>query len=231
MFFSYKTNDYTKPVRLAFLLWATLQISGCAMLSGFSDDNASGYRRFEREECVPYARSESGINIRGDAWTWWNAAAGRYQRGSTPAPGAILVLTKTNRLRSGHLAVVKDVLGPRDIDVTHTNWGDDWVSRRIVYESMHAQDVSPGNDWTSVRFWNRDHNVFGSPYTAKGFIYNQPENTPLKIAAPATPPPLAGPMDMPKITYAPPPAVMPAATPPPVPTSAPRIVKMAPIVE
>lgn len=156
-------------------LSATL-LSGCAMMTGFSDENASGYRQMEREQCVPYARRESGINLRGDAWTWWNAAAGKYQRGNRPEPGAMLVLAKTSRLRSGHLAVVKEIVGPRKINVTHTNWGDDFMSRRIVYESMLAEDVSTTNDWTQIRFWNREHDVLGSPYLAKGFIYNRPES-------------------------------------------------------
>jgi hypothetical protein len=28
-------------------------------------------------QCVPYARQVSGIQIYGDAWTWWDQAAGR----------------------------------------------------------------------------------------------------------------------------------------------------------
>jgi len=126
-----------------------------------------------RQECVPYARKVSGIQLRGNADTWWDKANGFYARGRYPAPGALLVLAKTNRLRSGHLAVVKQVLAPRDITVTHTNWGNDMLSRRIVYESMRVQDVSPMNDWSSVRFWNREENVFGFPYPVQGFIYNR----------------------------------------------------------
>ncbi|MGC8159731.1 hypothetical protein ACP3WZ_24715, partial [Salmonella enterica] len=34
-------------------------------------------------ECVPFARAASGIQIYGDAWTWWGQAAGRYRRGDT----------------------------------------------------------------------------------------------------------------------------------------------------
>jgi surface antigen len=113
----------------------------------------------------------SGIPIHGDAWTWWNQAAGNYQRGCLPVPGAVLVLARTNKLPRGHLAVVTQVLAPRDINVTHTNWGSDWLSRRVTYESVRVQDVSPANDWTSVRFWNDEAGVFGFPYPAMGFIY------------------------------------------------------------
>ena len=32
-------------------------------------------------QCVPFARAASGIQIYGDAWTWWDQAEGRYQIG------------------------------------------------------------------------------------------------------------------------------------------------------
>ena len=32
-------------------------------------------------QCVPFARLMSGIQIFGDAHTWWQQAAGRYQTG------------------------------------------------------------------------------------------------------------------------------------------------------
>ena len=35
-------------------------------------------------QCVPYARSRSGIKIFGDAYTWWDGAQGQYARGSLP---------------------------------------------------------------------------------------------------------------------------------------------------
>jgi hypothetical protein len=31
-------------------------------------------------QCVPYARAQSGIEIRGNAGTWWAQAEGRYAR-------------------------------------------------------------------------------------------------------------------------------------------------------
>src|SRR3546814_5614904 len=30
-------------------------------------------------QCVPFARAASGIQIYGDAWTWWGQAEDRYQ--------------------------------------------------------------------------------------------------------------------------------------------------------
>ncbi len=195
-----------------------LLLSGCASVTRFSSENASGYRMLEREECVPYARRVSGIPIRGDAHTWWAQAASRYQRGSRPMPGAVLVLSQSSRLRYGHLAVVQSIVSPREINVTHTNWGDDMVSRRVTYESMRAKDVSPANDWTSVRFWNMENKVFGAPYPAHGFIYNMPAtNTayqPLPISAPASAP-LSAPMPVPVTAPVMPPVVKPMPAPAP----------------
>ena len=36
--------------------------------------------------CVPYARQLTGIQIFGDAHTWWDQAEGRYARGFKPGP-------------------------------------------------------------------------------------------------------------------------------------------------
>ncbi|MGH6960663.1 MAG: CHAP domain-containing protein, partial [Dongiaceae bacterium] len=52
-------------------------------------------------QCVPYARQVSGIDIRGDAWTWWDSADGQYRRGKAPKAGAVLVFHRTNRLPRG----------------------------------------------------------------------------------------------------------------------------------
>ncbi len=71
----------------------------------------------------------------------------------------------------GHLAVVKKVINSRQINVTHSNWGNDPKSRRILYHSMRVEDISPANDWTRLRFWNDEDAVFGFPYAANGFIY------------------------------------------------------------
>ena len=124
-------------------------------------------------QCVPYARQVSGIDIMGDAWTWWDGAAGKYARGNQPRFMAVLVLSRTPRLTLGHVAVVVDVDGPRQIRVTHANFGSDPVSRRIIYDAMPVVDVSPGNDWTLVRFWNYQAQAWGILYPAYGFVYPQ----------------------------------------------------------
>jgi hypothetical protein len=50
-------------------------------------------------ECVPYARSVSGIELTGDAYLWWGEAAGRYQRGNTPVTGSVLNFRANRRMR------------------------------------------------------------------------------------------------------------------------------------
>ena len=38
-------------------------------------------------ECVPYARAQTKISLRGNAWTWWRGAKNRYNRSRTPKVG------------------------------------------------------------------------------------------------------------------------------------------------
>lgn len=147
-----------------------LLLTACSTGRDISGSHASGTVLPSPEQCVPYARRTSGIEIYGDAHTWWDQAAPE-RRGTTPRPGAVLVLARTDKMRSGHVAVVRQVHGPRQIDVTHSNWGNDRDSRRVLYHSMRVEDISAGNDWSRVRFWNAEMNCFGFPYAARGFIY------------------------------------------------------------
>ena len=57
-------------------------------------------------QCAPYAREVSGIDIHGNANTWWSQAEGHYERGSTPRVGAVLAFRATSRMRVGHVATV-----------------------------------------------------------------------------------------------------------------------------
>ena len=146
-------------------------LAGCGTPESFHHPNASGHYSPNAISCVPYAREASGIQLYGDADSWWARAQYHYHRGHTPIPGAVLVLKATAQMRSGHVAVVKDVLGLRTIHVTHSNWGDSRSTRRIIYDSMLAEDVSAANDWSKIRFWNDTKGLFGLPYAAYGFIY------------------------------------------------------------
>ena len=119
-------------------------------------------------QCVTHARALSGLPIRGDAWTWWSAAEGRYQRGPTPRVGSVLVLKRTDRLRRGHLAVVTRVLGPREVLAEHANW----LNRGRIHRNVPLVDVSPANDWSQVRLWYVPGNHLGTRiYPAHGFIH------------------------------------------------------------
>lgn len=158
-------------IRLSALLLLLLTQACSPTPSAFNNRNASGYYVDQNIQCVPYAREASGLQLSGDAYTWWEQAQTRYIRGNKPRVGSALVLKRTQRMRSGHVAVVNGIIDKRAITVTHSNWGSDSLTRRIIYQSMRVEDVSKRNDWTSVRFWNNQKNVMGNPYAAYGFIY------------------------------------------------------------
>ncbi|MBU8538944.1 CHAP domain-containing protein [Falsiroseomonas tokyonensis] len=125
----------------------------------------------EPVSCVPYARARSGIGLSGDAWQWWDAAAGRYDRGAAPRPGSVLVIGRTPRMRAGHVAVVARVIGPREILVDHANWATGAARGRIMTD-QRVVDVSPGNDWSRVRVWYPPINALGNTvFAAHGFVH------------------------------------------------------------
>ncbi len=121
-----------------------------------------------RLECVPYARRITDVSIRGNAWTWWRSAGGRYRRNGKPALGSILVLKRTSRLRYGHVAVVSRVLNNREILVEHANW----LNRGRIHYNTLVRDVSSNNNWSAVRVWYTPGNTLGKrTYAAYGFIH------------------------------------------------------------
>lgn len=119
-------------------------------------------------QCVPYARNLAKIQIRGNAWTWWDQAAGLYPRSAHPRAGAVMVLKKKNATSLGHVAVVEEVIDNRTVLVNHANW----LNRGRVHKHMPVIDVSENNDWSAVRFWNGDGGHFGgNVYHPYGFIH------------------------------------------------------------
>ncbi|HWX49741.1 MAG TPA: CHAP domain-containing protein [Roseomonas sp.] len=121
--------------------------------------------------CVPYARARSGVDLRGDAWEWWPAAAGLYERGHTPRPGSVLVFARAGRLRQGHLSVVTRVVSAREIRVDHANWASGGQKGRIARDQP-VRDVSPANDWSLVRVWYPPIGGYGSTaYPVEGFVH------------------------------------------------------------
>lgn len=121
--------------------------------------------RGERLWCVPFARTASGLDIRGNAETWWAAAAGRYDRGRDPQPGAVMVFSGTRKMPMGHVAVVSEVVSDRLIRVDHANW-----KRNQVSLGMLVRDVSDAGDWSAVRV-EADPGVEGRVNPVAGFIY------------------------------------------------------------
>jgi len=118
-------------------------------------------------ECVPYARARSGVDIYGDAGTWWAKAEGVYERNSTPRLGAVIVLTGYAGPGRGHVGVVTALLSDREIRIDHANWLDDGA----IYVGDPVVDVSADNDWSEVRVYNPKTGSWGiKTYIVQGFI-------------------------------------------------------------
>jgi hypothetical protein len=125
------------------------------------------------EQCAPYARDHSTVKIHGDAYTWWGQAAGKYPRGNRPVPGAVMVLDNYAGPARGHLAVVRTLIGPREIRVDHANWLDDGS----IYINDPVEDVSSENDWSLVRVFNLKTGAWGGKvYPVQGFIGGYGQN-------------------------------------------------------
>ena len=121
-------------------------------------------------ECVPYARQLSGIQIYGDAHTWWNQANGRYARGTEPKVGAVLAMEPHGNSTLGHVAAVTRIVDSRTILVSHANWS---IPGKIE-RNVTVLDVSPKNDWSEVRVWYAPaRNLGASHWPVAGFIYNE----------------------------------------------------------
>jgi len=120
----------------------------------------------QRVWCVPFARNVSGVDIRGNAKTWWAQARGSYQRSHAPKVGAVMAFSASRKIPLGHVAVVSAVDSPRQIRIDHANWKRNQVSLDMV-----VMDVSPKNDWSKVRVMSQP-NALGSVYPVSGFILN-----------------------------------------------------------
>ena len=119
-------------------------------------------------QCVPYARQISGIELYGNAHTWWSQAEGRYERGHEPRAGAVLAFAASRAMPVGHVAMVSKVISDREVLLTHANWS----YRGGIERDVRAIDVSPNNDWTDVRVWYGPIGGLGlRTNAAKGFIY------------------------------------------------------------
>jgi hypothetical protein len=131
-------------------------------------------------QCVPYARTRSGIGIYGDAGTWWAKADGKFSRGSAPLLGSVMVLTGYAGPGRAHLAVVASLVSDREITVDHANWLDDGA----IYKGDPVVDVSPDNDWSEVRVFNPRTGSWGvRTYLVQGFIGPAPDEDNERVAS------------------------------------------------
>jgi hypothetical protein len=116
--------------------------------------------------CVEFARNLSGLAIFGDAKYWWARASNLYARASHPVEEAVMVFSGSAKLKKGHVAVVSEIVSPREIRVEQANW----MNKGEIDHATPVLDVSARNDWSKVRVWDVPSQQFGSVYAVSGFI-------------------------------------------------------------
>lgn len=123
-------------------------------------------------QCAPFARMFSGIDLYGNAATWWQKAVGKYLQGAAPKVGAVMVFKAVRTMRYGHVATVSKIVSDRIINVTHANWSRINGRRGQVETDVKVVDVSPRNDWSEVKVWYAPIKSVGlKAYPVSGFIY------------------------------------------------------------
>lgn len=129
----------------------------------------------EAQYCVRYARSLTGINVSGNAWAWWDNAAGLYQRGREPMIGSVMVFQRgrSGGMGLGHVSAVTGIVDDRTILVTHSFGGP------YLWRDVPIIDVSQANDWSRVRVWHGPTQQMGTTeFAIYGFVYpREPEPT------------------------------------------------------
>lgn len=146
-------------MRSVLALLLALLVAACGSAGGRRSESSS-------LECVPYARQMTGVQLYGDAASWWDQADGRYAKGTEPVLGGVLVFRRSGRLPYGHVAVVRSQRSAREIVVDQANW----VHRRVT-TGEPVTDVSDANDWSQVRVWWDPARSMGvTTYPAYGFI-------------------------------------------------------------
>jgi surface antigen len=127
---------------------------------------------YEGLQCVPYARALTGVEIRGDAHTWWGQAGGRYERGTRPKVGAVMSFRPHGAMRLGHVAAVRQIVDRRTVIISHANWSTIDGRRGHIEENVRVVDASPGNDWSAVQVWYTPNQALGTTqWPLNGFIY------------------------------------------------------------
>jgi surface antigen len=124
-------------------------------------------------QCVPYARQISGVQLFGNAKTWWAQADGKYARGAEPKIGAVMSFQATRSMPMGHVGMVSKIVSPREVLIDHANWSLINGRRGQIERNARVIDVSAAGDWSQVRVWYATIGAMGkSTYPLNGFIYN-----------------------------------------------------------
>lgn len=150
---------------------------------------------YEGLQCVPYARQLSGVQIFGDAHTWWGQAQGKYARGNAPKIGAVLAFKPFGKMQLGHVAAVSKILDNRTLLISHANWSTINGQRGHIENNVQVIDVSERNDWSRVRVWYTPIGALGTTeWPTHGFIYPDkapksmpPAGAPIQYATKPTP--------------------------------------------
>lgn len=138
-------------------------------------------------QCVPFARSASGIEVSGNAHLWWDNAAGIYARGQVPERGSVMSFKANSSMPLGHVAVVSRVINARMVEIDHANWAGPGGRKGSVARGVSVVDVSDANNWSAVRVALGNSGDYGSIYPANGFIYDRPDTGRIVTAAARAP--------------------------------------------
>lgn len=157
----------------------------------FEDKGELGYepnptvdRSGPRLQCVPFARMVSGVEIYGNANTWWVQAAGAFERDREPEVGAVITMRGYNTNTRGHVAVVQEVISERVVLIDHANW----LNSGEVTRAVPVRDVSPAGDWSQVQVWHVPGGHWGGRvYRVQGFILPRGHDETEAATAPADP--------------------------------------------
>ena len=126
----------------------------------------------EMVNCVQFVKKVSPVALHGNAYEWWDAAAGTYIRSNQPKTGAVMVFSKSRHLPYGHVAVVQKQVDQRTLLIDHANWSRFAGHRGHVERSVQVVDVSEHNDWSKVRVWYHSLSDLGdTTYALRGFVY------------------------------------------------------------
>ncbi len=158
-----------------------------AVVGGYSDTGSQA-ELAPYLQCVPYARQVSGVEIYGDAHTWWDQARGNFARGNQPRAGAVMAFQPHRNMRLGHVAAVSRVIDSRTVLLRHANWSPINGRRGQIENDVRAVDVSPQNDWSAVRVWYQPINALGkTAWPVHGFIYSGKGAPTVPAPRPASP--------------------------------------------